>query len=257
MKKLGFTLAEVLIALAIIGVVAAITLPTLVGEHQKDVWAKSLSVAVSDFERAMGAMIMRDGAYDLTGTEAWKYAIEEGELRSDSPQATIDGFVENIKKVLKVDYKYKNSKELYEGMEVKYLDGEEVEEGDGFWDEDFVLTGKNDISYLIYIPNPMGNTFKFAKESEVLNAGGSLYKSVVDLYIDVNGNKKPNIFGRDIFTFKVGIDGVLYPIGGKDYSIWQEGDDTAHWTKLCTDTNKGIGTACTGRLIENGYKMDY
>lgn len=35
LQKKAFTLAEVLITLGIIGVVAAMTLPTLVGEYQK------------------------------------------------------------------------------------------------------------------------------------------------------------------------------------------------------------------------------
>lgn len=34
-KKLGFTLAEVLITLGVIGVVSAITIPTLITNHQK------------------------------------------------------------------------------------------------------------------------------------------------------------------------------------------------------------------------------
>ncbi len=37
-KKVAFTLAEVLITLGIIGVVAAVTLPTLVANYQKTVW---------------------------------------------------------------------------------------------------------------------------------------------------------------------------------------------------------------------------
>ena len=44
MKK-GFTLAEVLITLGIIGVVAAMTMPTLIQNHQK----RSLEVATQKF----------------------------------------------------------------------------------------------------------------------------------------------------------------------------------------------------------------
>ena len=35
MKKLGFTLAEVLIALALVGFISALTIPALVSEQQK------------------------------------------------------------------------------------------------------------------------------------------------------------------------------------------------------------------------------
>ena len=42
MKKNGFTLAEVLITLGIIGVVAAITLPTVIQNYQKQVLVTQL-----------------------------------------------------------------------------------------------------------------------------------------------------------------------------------------------------------------------
>ncbi|MBQ8167804.1 type II secretion system protein, partial [bacterium] len=42
--KRGFTLAEVLITLAIIGVVAAMTIPTLVANYQQRSWDTASSV---------------------------------------------------------------------------------------------------------------------------------------------------------------------------------------------------------------------
>ena len=37
MKKFGFTLAEVLITLGVLGVVAAVTMPTLIQKHKEQV----------------------------------------------------------------------------------------------------------------------------------------------------------------------------------------------------------------------------
>ncbi len=45
MKKIGFTLAEVLITLGIIGVVAALTIPTLVNNYQKKTYVTGLQRA--------------------------------------------------------------------------------------------------------------------------------------------------------------------------------------------------------------------
>ena len=73
MKKLGFTLTEALLALAIIGVVAALTLPSVTLEHRKRTYSASLAAAVSDFETAMSTMIVREGVYDLPETRAWRY----------------------------------------------------------------------------------------------------------------------------------------------------------------------------------------
>jgi len=43
-KDFAFTLAEVLITLAIIGVVAAMTIPTLVANYQEKSWNTAASV---------------------------------------------------------------------------------------------------------------------------------------------------------------------------------------------------------------------
>lgn len=47
LSKSAFTLAEVLITLGIIGVVAALTMPSLIAKHQKQVWATQLKKDVN------------------------------------------------------------------------------------------------------------------------------------------------------------------------------------------------------------------
>lgn len=61
MKKTGFTLAEILIVLGIVGIIAALSIPTLVSEHQKRIYATSLSAAISNLENAASAVIMKSG----------------------------------------------------------------------------------------------------------------------------------------------------------------------------------------------------
>ena len=72
MKKKAFTIAEILITLGIIGVVAALTLPLLTEDSQKKVYANKLSAAVSDFENAMTTYLMTEGNATLIDTKAWK-----------------------------------------------------------------------------------------------------------------------------------------------------------------------------------------
>ena len=52
MKTKGFTLAEVLITLGIIGVTAALTLPSLINMHQEASIGPKLAKAVATFEEA-------------------------------------------------------------------------------------------------------------------------------------------------------------------------------------------------------------
>ena len=60
MKK-AFTLAEVLITLGIIGVVAAMTMPTLIANHQKEVVATSLRKAYAELNLALQMSISKYG----------------------------------------------------------------------------------------------------------------------------------------------------------------------------------------------------
>ena len=55
-KKAAFTLAEVLITLAIIGIVAAMTIPTLVANYQNKAWNTSASVFERKLEEALRQM---------------------------------------------------------------------------------------------------------------------------------------------------------------------------------------------------------
>ena len=54
-------------------------------------------------------------------------------------------------------------------------------------------------------------------KNTIINAGGALYNIAAEVVIDVNGKSSPNVIGRDIFKFYLGSNGILYPVGGKDY----------------------------------------
>lgn len=69
MSKQGFTLSEVLITLGIIGVVAAITLPTLIQNYQKTVWVNQLKESYSILSQGFQKMLADDEVYRLTETQ--------------------------------------------------------------------------------------------------------------------------------------------------------------------------------------------
>ena len=81
------------------------------------------------------------------------------------------------------------------------------------------------------------------------------------LYIDVNGPKKPNTVGRDIFELYIGNNGVVYPSGSQAYSEIMTNDPNRYYWRTtisnsykCTTDSYGFG--CAGRVLEEG-KMDY
>ena len=61
MLKKGFTLAEVLITLGIVGVIAAITLPTLIQDTTAAQVGPKLAKAVSTIEQANQALLKNEG----------------------------------------------------------------------------------------------------------------------------------------------------------------------------------------------------
>lgn len=65
MKKRGFTLAEILISMAVIGVVAAMCVPTLGVSARKKANLATLKVTTSDIETAFGTMLATYGEQEI------------------------------------------------------------------------------------------------------------------------------------------------------------------------------------------------
>ena len=87
MKKLGFTLAEVLIPLVIIGVIAAMTVPTLMNNTNAQEFRSALKKAISGTNQALTLHYALEGlsAQDYTtGTE-----LVDGVFKTR--MSTIDG----------------------------------------------------------------------------------------------------------------------------------------------------------------------
>lgn len=85
----GFTLAEVLITLGIIGVVAAITIPVLMAEHRKKVTAVRLKQFSSIWQQAAQSVYYKNGDQYYWGT-----------LVALNPQSTLDFYNENFGKFI-------------------------------------------------------------------------------------------------------------------------------------------------------------
>ncbi|MBO5739255.1 type II secretion system protein, partial [bacterium] len=72
MKKRGFTLAEVLIALTLVGVIAAMTMPSVVTNSKAKTNVAKLASTVSALENAFATMMISEAVQDITETEFGK-----------------------------------------------------------------------------------------------------------------------------------------------------------------------------------------
>ena len=203
LKRPAFTLAEVLITLGIIGVVAAMTMPALIANTKKS----EISAKLKKFNTTMAQCVLLS-EQDNGPAEEWSNPGEYDTFDLDKFFKTyLAPYIKYSSAGLKTEY---GSKRYY----VYLLDG-------GYF-------------YLV-----KGNC--------------------VDIVYDVNGSKKPNAHGRDIFRFL---------LCGSKSPEWCDGrhfcpmySTSAHTREeKIQDCIKGDrGSGCTGLLEYDGweFKKDY
>jgi len=248
--KFGFTLAEVLITLGIIGVVAAITIPNLISNYQKKAWTAQLKKSYATLNQGFRRMLAEEGASALSQTETFQ-SIGGGEDRGGNKNCRYDDVIDS-----------ENCKDFYYNLG-KYFKITDIKKTDGFY-----WSSLNKDLHL-YLPNPSKKTTMIT-----LIDGTTIWlfnfetNGYVHMYFDVNGVKKPNIVGRDIFRFIVLDNGIVYPYGSKiladDYyaKIYGEDADNYYWKtssnadQNCENDGQSHGYGCAGRVLEEG-KMNY
>lgn len=218
MKK-AFTLAEVLITLGIIGVVAALTIPTLVNNYRKKQFETGLKKEYSVLLQALD-MYKQDN---------------ETPLKKEDTDQSHGEFKNKIKPYLKILVDCGDDQAgKYEAKCVQ----------NGYYTQDKKYT------YKTYSGN-IANEDLFDDGQIILNDGSHLLfenvgnSGAVFVSIDVNGyNKLPNKWGEDVFTFQLMNDGKLLPMGA-------EGTIYADENTFCskTSSNRFNGIACANRAI--------
>ena len=183
MFKKGFTLAEVLITLAIIGIVAALTIPTLVQNYQKRAWDTASQVFQRKLEESLKVMNVQGTLAGYTTTEA---------------------FVDELSKHIKITRICDNddittcfADKVYwgkEGEEPEEVDMSEIKTSESFgqkdWDTNTVAVQfANGVNAVIaYNPACTQNQFSNQVTGE---------KCLAILY-DVDGFKNPNTVSKDL-----------------------------------------------------------
>lgn len=240
----GFTLAEVLITLGVIGIVAALTIPTLIANYQKAQYIAGLKRAYSEFNQALLQMSADKGcpndlkcsgifSSSLSPEEAGKEIAKQFKVVKDCGMQADQGcFSNNISE-------YYNGSGSRSSMDL---------------DSYYKFITADNMSFLIY--DDQGD----CSHSENFGINTHTKQVCGYIYVDVNGpNKGPNNKGRDIFSFYItnGKGALLYPFGGKELSfMW------AYWksSSKCMGLIPGFtddGNYCAARIMEEGWQMNY
>lgn len=249
----AFTLAEVLITLGIIGIIAAMILPTLVNNSQKRSYVVALKKFYSTQNDGWARLLADEGVEQLDDTSVFQSINSIAQIEDANLPANVP-FFNNLKKYFKCSVIQAPS-----NYQTYYLNGS---------------TGTNYSYYnvLAFQDGSIvfgGRFYAKAQASAVTNAaisaqGGHMFSQQAYFFVDVNGFKKPNIYGRDIFQFVLSSDGKMYPFSGSDLSAYV-GGNSFYWrnnSALCPsvskiDSSSGFGYGCAARIMEEGWDMNY
>ncbi|MGN0030725.1 MAG: prepilin-type N-terminal cleavage/methylation domain-containing protein [Candidatus Gastranaerophilaceae bacterium] len=220
--KRGFSLAEVLITLGIIGVVAAMTIPNLITEHQKKVTVTKLLHAISVLNQAYRV------AYDDVGE------INEQEAKSIGPKEYFNKYWAPYIKTAHICTNYSNCG--YKTNTPFYF-----------------FNGKK--APLTLVHNTAGISFYTAEGFLYIIrvSAGNNNAANGAIIVDINGSHKPNKYGRDVFMLTRMVDGEKSGIVRPYY--WNK--SISEIDNNCTSSsNEYSGWSCAEKIHRAGWKID-
>ena len=218
----GFTLAETLITIGIIGIVAAMTIPTLMTKLKNDRESAILKEDYSILQQMM----------KIANEEGAMANIVKGNNMAEMKEWFDTYFLPYIKTTSVCYNKWgcwsKNAKKA---------------NGDKYTNN--IACGAASISFVLYngsyvCMDDLGD-FRFGVRPKGITIG---------ILVDVNGDKQPNVIGEDIFALQF-YENELLP-GGYHMTI-DEVDKNC--SKKCTDNTPYCGVACTVKAQRQGFKL--
>lgn len=181
----AFTLAEVLITLAIIGVVAALTIPTLISNYKsKELetrYKKAKAILVNGFKLLMA----KEDVYDVSRLSVAKCG-DDKKCYANELKNVFRIAQDNTARDLELPEKYT----INENNAVSYIPPAYASEDSPFnWD---------DVPYIFQVQDGVTYGVEFDPDNKWIN-----------VYTDVNGAIPPNTTGRDMFKFTVAGTGTI------------------------------------------------
>jgi len=198
----AFTMAEILLSLTIIGVVAAITLPSLTGNINERTWNTQRKALYARFSQAIALMPALNGYGTVTEATSSASAV-------DTAAETF--ITDGLAKVLKINNICDNEHLADCGIVSTFTNsyGSKTDMPTTMEELNASLVGSyrgvnvantkaaafetqnGESIAVIYNPNCVGNTVQ-------VNDSYSQPKMCANFIYDLNGNKGPNTFGKDI-----------------------------------------------------------
>lgn len=228
LKSDAFTLSEVLITLAIIGVVAALTIPSLIAKYNKQIYVTQLKKAVSVFDNALGQISADYGTSGDLSTTGIYGGINEQLIVKYFKVAKYCGSAVNL------GCFSHSANNAYDGSSTTF-------NPDGYAQYYKFLTADGAAFGIV----PMSADCSTYMEDGSLQTPHFICGEV---FIDVNGpNKGPNYVGRDLFVARYNKYGQIYYYG-------VPGDPN---TPKCAASDSYASWYCYNKIVEEGWQMNY
>ena len=201
-KCIAFTLAEVLITLGIIGVVAALTLPTLIANYKEKELIVKTKKSYSDIQNAIQLAQQENG--DI-GDNTALFNFSDGYSKA----------LENFSKYFKGAKFCKNReqcKDFYYDISYAvptYGSSGAIKKYNTGWSK-IVLSSGAVLNFAELIPNcdyVRLETYYDKDGNPTQRYNHVKYCAII--YFDVNGSKAPNLFGKDVFSARIYKDKIV------------------------------------------------
>ena len=249
MKKMGFTLAEVLITLGIIGVVAALVMPGLIANYQKKVLTTQITRASNIIQNAARLYMAKEEMSDLYNGNG------------DNPDE-MNPYINDFMKA-----SFNVARDCTSSLSGCFADSyininkDPLDDGRSNWQNCYALVSGESVCIFYFSDSAWGGPSMM----------GIVQYSLVSpatVVVDTNGKKGPNTLGRDLFVMELDANGTLQTLAQQD--VLMPGacmyggacNPATSMSTTCTEAttllNVVIGSGlCFDSIISDGWQMKY
>lgn len=237
----GFTLSEALIALTVVGIISALTIPALMQNYQNR--SNLIALKKAYIELQQNLTMFKTENYRNRGLYGSRLHLQQG----GSVEDTTGYFLKNY---------YKTNTDCK--VDTQPCFASKYGSINGNNDEDFSCGG-----YSVLLPSGAAICMSPALKSIKHMMGGPgkpgfdlEIKTPVKVYIDINGPDEPNIGGRDMFTFNIYEDYSIDEVPPESLkAATVEADRNNLYNETCLTSS--VGEGCFGKILNDNWNMNY
>ena len=186
LRKKGFTLTEVLLATAVVGVIAALVLPAVVTHFNEEVLTQKLKRQVSSIQQALDVLVVNENKSDFS--ETMMYTLDAA-----------PDYDETVGKFFKKYFKVSKYYGAYSGANKTKIQNECF--GSEYYEYDEATKSKKDLD----ISRELVGACAKLKNGTSICLVPQMGQNPAHGVIDINGPKGPNVKGRDYIVLDPGM----------------------------------------------------